>query len=167
MPAAAPSAARHFRFVSDPLHCTTSQRGSIPLAGPRQYGAQRPGPAAPCGRRNLRTDRLDQPEDRSLPFTTTIAAGTAEVSAGPLIWAGLLAFLAAMVVVDLRVGASGEAMTTRRAATWSVIWLGLALTFGAGLWVFAGNEAGESYIAGYVMEKALSLDNVFVFTLIF
>jgi tellurite resistance protein TerC len=102
-----------------------------------------------------------------LPHLTTIAASTAEVSAGPLIWAGLLAFLAAMVVVDLRVGASGEAMTTKRAATWSVIWLGLALAFGAGLWVFAGGEAGESYIAGYVMEKALSLDNVFVFTLIF
>ena len=41
------------------------------------------------------------------------------------------------------------------------------MLFGAGLWVVAGGEAGESYFAGYVMEKALSLDNVFVFTLIF
>ena len=48
-----------------------------------------------------------------------------------------------------------------------MIWLGLALAFGAGLWVLAGGEAGETYLAGYAMEKALSLDNVFVFTLIF
>ena len=100
-------------------------------------------------------------------LTTIAATTTAEVAAGPLVWAGLLAFLAAMVVVDLRVGASGEAMTVRRAATWSGVWLGLAVAFGAGLWAFAGGAAGETYFAGYVMEKALSLDNVFVFTLIF
>jgi tellurite resistance protein TerC len=98
---------------------------------------------------------------------TTIAASTADVAAGPLVWGGLLAFLAAMVLVDLRVGASGQVMTVRRAATWSAVWFGLAVAFGAGLWVLAGSGAGESYFAGYVMEKALSLDNVFVFTLIF
>jgi tellurite resistance protein TerC len=102
-----------------------------------------------------------------LPHLSTIAASTADVAAGPLVWAGLLAFLAAMVVVDLRVGAADQEMTTKRAATWSLVWFGLALAFGAGLWGFAGSEAGESYFAGYVMEKALSLDNVFVFTLIF
>jgi tellurite resistance protein TerC len=58
-------------------------------------------------------------------------------------------------------------MTVRRAATWSAVWFGLAIAFGAGLWAFGGSQAGESYFAGYVMEKALSLDNVFVFTLIF
>jgi tellurite resistance protein TerC len=103
-----------------------------------------------------------------LPDLITIAATTAaDVSAGPLIWGGLLAFLAAMVVVDLRVGASGQAMTIRRAATWSAVWFGLAVAFGVGLWVLSGSAAGETYFAGYVMEKALSLDNVFVFTLIF
>jgi predicted tellurium resistance membrane protein TerC len=102
-----------------------------------------------------------------LPDLTTIAASTADVAAGPLVWGGLFAFLAAMVAVDLRVGASGQEMTVRRAATWSAVWFGLAIAFGAGLWAFGGGEAGESYFAGYVMEKALSLDNVFVFTLIF
>jgi tellurite resistance protein TerC len=102
-----------------------------------------------------------------LPHLTTIAASTADVAAGPLVWAGLLAFLTAMVLVDLRVGASDQEMTIRRAATWSAVWFGLALAFGAGLWAIGGSEAGESYVAGYVMEKALSLDNVFVFTLIF
>jgi tellurite resistance protein TerC len=90
-----------------------------------------------------------------------------QIAAGPLAWSGLLAFLIGMIVVDLRVGSAQRSMTVRTAAIWSAIWVTLALAFGAGLWAFAGAEAGESYLAGYVMEKALSLDNVFVFTLIF
>jgi tellurite resistance protein TerC len=50
---------------------------------------------------------------------------------------------------------------------WSGIWVALAVAFGAGLWLLEGAGAGEAYFSGYVMEKALSLDNVFVFTLIF
>jgi tellurite resistance protein TerC len=86
---------------------------------------------------------------------------------GPLAWGGLLAFLAVMILVDLRVGSAQKHMTVRTAALWSAIWVGLSVAFGAGLWVQEGGEAGEAFFAGYVMEKALSLDNVFVFTLIF
>jgi tellurite resistance protein TerC len=90
-----------------------------------------------------------------------------QLSAGPLAWGGLLAFLVVMVVVDLKVGSAQRHMTVRTAAIWSAIWVGLAILFGAGLWALEGAGAGEAYFAGYVMEKALSLDNVFVFTLIF
>jgi tellurite resistance protein TerC len=89
------------------------------------------------------------------------------ISAGPLAWGALLAFLAVMIAVDLRVGSAQRHMTIRTAALWSGIWITVALTFGAGLWAFQGGAAGEAYFAGYAMEKALSLDNVFVFTLIF
>ena len=89
------------------------------------------------------------------------------VSAGPLAWGGLLAFLTLMIVVDLKAGSAQKHMTVRTAAIWSGIWVGLSVAFGVGLWVVAGGGAGESFFAGYVMEKALSLDNVFVFTLIF
>jgi len=89
------------------------------------------------------------------------------LNVGPLSWAALLAFLVAMIVVDLKVGSAQKHMTTRTAAVWSAVWVTLAVAFGAGLWVLGTAEAGESYFAGYVMEKALSLDNVFVFTLIF
>jgi tellurite resistance protein TerC len=89
------------------------------------------------------------------------------VSATPLAWGGLLAFLAVMIVVDLKAGSAQKHMTVRTAAVWSGIWVAFSVLFGAGLWVVAGGAAGESYFAGYVMEKALSLDNVFVFTLIF
>jgi tellurite resistance protein TerC len=89
------------------------------------------------------------------------------VAAGPLAWGGLLAFLVLMIVVDLRVGSARRHMTVGTAALWSGIWISLAVAFGAGLWLLEGAGAGEAYFAGYVMEKALSLDNVFVFTLIF
>jgi tellurite resistance protein TerC len=72
-----------------------------------------------------------------------------------------------MIVVDLKVGSAQKHMTVRTAAVWSGIWVALSLVFGAGLWVLGNAEAGEAFYAGYVMEKALSLDNVFVFTLIF
>jgi tellurite resistance protein TerC len=90
-----------------------------------------------------------------------------QIAAGPLAWGGLLAFLAIMIVVDLKVGSARRHMTVRTAAIWSGIWVALAIAFGTGLWLFEGAEVGESYFAGYTMEKALSLDNVFVFTLIF
>ena len=86
---------------------------------------------------------------------------------GPLAWASLLAFLVAMIVVDLRVGSAQKHMTVRTAAVWSAIWVALSVLFGIAVFVFGDAEAGEAFFAGYVMEKALSLDNVFVFTLIF
>jgi tellurite resistance protein TerC len=89
------------------------------------------------------------------------------ISVGPLAWGGLLALLVVMIVVDLKVGSARRHMTLRVAAIWSAIWIALALAFGFGLLVVEGGEAGKAYFAGYVMEKALSLDNVFVFTLIF
>jgi tellurite resistance protein TerC len=89
------------------------------------------------------------------------------VAAAPTAWLVLLAFLAVMISVDLLVGSARRHMDVRTAAIWSAIWIALSLAFGAGLWALEGADAGESYFAGYVMEKALSLDNVFVFTLIF
>lgn len=53
------------------------------------------------------------------------------------------------------------------AAAWRVVWLALALLFGAGVWTFMGPEPGLEYYTGYLIEKALSVDNIFVFVLIF
>jgi predicted tellurium resistance membrane protein TerC len=102
-----------------------------------------------------------------LSHTTVIAAAAADVAAGPLIWGGLFLFLVLMIVIDLKVGSARHGMTVRNAAVWSIVWVVLALGFGALLWLTAGGAVGETYFAGYVMERALSLDNVFVFTLIF
>jgi tellurite resistance protein TerC len=54
----------------------------------------------------------------------------------------------------------------REASVWSAVYVGLAVLFGVGVWLFAGAEMGAEYFAGYVTEKALSVDNLFVFLII-
>lgn len=56
--------------------------------------------------------------------------------------------------------------TLREAAVWSALYVGIALLFGVGVLVFGGIEPGSEYFAGYVTEKALSVDNLFVFLVI-
>ena len=56
--------------------------------------------------------------------------------------------------------------TLREAALWSGLYVGLALLFGVGVLVFGGSQAGSEYFAGYITEKALSIDNLFVFLII-
>jgi len=57
--------------------------------------------------------------------------------------------------------------TLREAGIWSTVYIGIALAFGVGVWIFGGGEMGAEYFAGYVTEKALSVDNLFVFLIIF
>ncbi len=83
-------------------------------------------------------------------------------------WIGLLGALVTLFVIDLAVvrGRGGD-MTTRTAALASAAWLTLALLFGLAL-LLAGDAAdAKAYFAGYLVEKSLSLDNVFVFLLVF
>ncbi|MEV5328695.1 TerC family protein [Nonomuraea fastidiosa] len=56
--------------------------------------------------------------------------------------------------------------TLREATIWSALYVGIALLFGVGVWWFGGSEPGAEYFAGYVTEKALSVDNLFVFLVI-
>lgn len=83
-------------------------------------------------------------------------------------WIFLLGALVVLFVVDLAiVRGRGGAMTTRTAAIASAAWLALALLFGLGLLLASDPTAAKSYFAGYLVEKSLSLDNVFVFLLVF
>lgn len=84
------------------------------------------------------------------------------------LWAGFNAFVLAMLAVDLLIfHKEAHEVRVREAATWSVIWIALALLFGGGVYRFMGREAGLEYFTGYLIEKALSVDNIFVFVLIF
>src|SRR5687767_5582582 len=84
------------------------------------------------------------------------------------LWIGFNVFVLAMLAVDLFVfHKDAHEVRVREAATWSVIWVALALLFGGGVYVFMGRAAGLEYFAGYLIEKALSVDNIFVFVLIF
>ena len=86
----------------------------------------------------------------------------------PWLWIAFNAFVLAMLAVDLFVfHRDAHEVRIKEAATWSAIWIALAVLFGAGVYRFMGREAGLEYFAGYLIEKALSVDNIFVFVLIF
>src|SRR5690349_1909904 len=72
-----------------------------------------------------------------------------------------------MLAVDLMMHRDDHALGVREALTWSVIWIAVSIAFGGIVWVTLGHEAGASYYAGYVIEKSLSVDNLFVFALLF
>lgn len=91
------------------------------------------------------------------------------MSAFPLwAWVGFTALIIGLLVLDLLVFARGEReISFRRATVLSAFWVGLALLFGVVVSVVAGPERGGEYFTGYIVEKSLSVDNVFVFALIF
>src|SRR4051812_32601018 len=73
-----------------------------------------------------------------------------------------------MLAIDLGVfHRSAHEVSVKEAAIWSTVWVALALGFNYGIYYFMGEQAGLEFLAGYLIEKALSVDNVFVFVLIF
>ncbi len=83
-------------------------------------------------------------------------------------WGLLAAFGAVMVVIDLFVaGTPGKQMTFRNSLAWSIVWFVAGLGFTVPVWLWLGADRGGEYVAGYLIERSLSLDNVFVFALIF
>lgn len=84
-----------------------------------------------------------------------------------LAWAAVLAVILAMLAVDLLAHRDGHVVSTREALAWSVLWVALGLGFAAVLWWAYGGQAAGEYVAGYLVEKSLAVDNVFVFALLF
>lgn len=83
-------------------------------------------------------------------------------------WTLLIAALVVLLVVDLLlVRGRGGDMPARVAAIWSVVWVAIAVGFGGLLYLFGTTEQSTTYLAGYLVEKSLSLDNVFVFLVVF
>src|SRR5262249_33049042 len=80
-----------------------------------------------------------------------------------VLWGGFTLFVLALLALDLGVLNRGTAVLPVRAAVrMSVIWMAVAAAFGAGLVVWRGAEDGVAFSTGYLLEYALSLDNVFV-----
>ncbi|MFW3168390.1 TerC family protein [Geodermatophilus sp. CPCC 206100] len=83
------------------------------------------------------------------------------------VWAATVALILAMLAVDLVLHVrTPHAPGLRESAAWSAAYVGVALLFGVGVLVVAGPTFGGEYFAGYVTEKSLSVDNLFVFVLI-
>jgi tellurite resistance protein TerC len=73
-----------------------------------------------------------------------------------------------MLAIDLGIfNRKAHRITVREAAIWSGIWIALSLAFAGGIYHFRGRQAGLEFIAGYLIEYSLSIDNIFVFVLIF
>ncbi|MCA2218987.1 TerC family protein [Jidongwangia harbinensis] len=83
------------------------------------------------------------------------------------VWLVLTVVIAAMLAVDLLAHRDNHVIGFREAALWSAAWIAAGLSFGALLWWWQGGDVAGTYYAGYLIEKALSIDNVFVFALIF
>lgn len=76
-------------------------------------------------------------------------------------------FVVAMLAVDLFLHRKPHEVRLKEALVWSGIWIGLALVFNAGLYFWQGSESALAFLAGYLIEKSLSVDNLFVFIMIF
>jgi tellurite resistance protein TerC len=84
----------------------------------------------------------------------------------PLVVLGVVVL--GMLALDLFVfHRKAHEVSLREAAAWSVVWITLGLAFGGFVWVTRGSQAGGEYLAGYVIEKSLSMDNVFLFAMLF
>jgi len=97
--------------------------------------------------------------------------------AQPWMWGAFFVFVVAMLLVDIFAcgGNKSKRMRLRHAASWSLVWIGIALLFAFGMWLYLSQVFGRDiaqqktmeFLAGYVIEKSLSIDNIFVFLLIF
>ena len=86
----------------------------------------------------------------------------------PALWIGFLAFVLAMLALDLGVfHRRDRILGVREALAWSAAWVGLSLLFGWGVFHFLGHGAGQEFLTAYVVEKSLSVDNLFVFVVLF
>jgi tellurite resistance protein TerC len=95
----------------------------------------------------------------------------------PWMWAAFIGFVLVMLVLDLFVfgGNKSHKVSVREAASWSLVWVSMAMLFNAGLWWYLSGTVGEEvadtkaleFLTGYLIEKSLSVDNVFIFLMIF
>ncbi|MGW4807852.1 TerC family protein [Kitasatospora sp. NPDC004272] len=88
-----------------------------------------------------------------------------DVSAG--LWGGTIAVLIALVVADFFIGGrKPHEVSIKEAGVWTAVWVALAVLFGGFLWWYGGGKPAGEFFAGYITEKSLSVDNLFVFILI-
>jgi len=86
----------------------------------------------------------------------------------PALWVGFLAFVLVMLALDLGIfQRNAHAMSLKEAGIWSAVWISIASLFGAWVWWHFGATSGTEFFAGYLVEKSLSVDNLFFFVVVF
>ena len=86
----------------------------------------------------------------------------------PLLWIGFTAFVLAMLALDLGVfHRKAHAVGHREALIWTLVWVSLAVSFNVWIFLRFGSQLGLEFLTGYLIEYSLSIDNIFVFIIIF
>lgn len=95
----------------------------------------------------------------------------------PLMWGIFFSVVIVMIAIDLLVGGKGKesSISAKNAAVWSVIWVSVSMLFAAGLWWYLDGSLGRDianqktteFVTGYLIEKSLAIDNVFVWLMLF
>jgi tellurite resistance protein TerC len=84
------------------------------------------------------------------------------------LYAGFTGFVLAMLALDLGVfHRKAHEVKLKEALTWSIVWVALALVFNAGVWTLYGEQKGLEFLTGFLIEKSLAVDNIFVFVVLF
>ncbi|MFA6822503.1 MAG: TerC family protein [Geobacter sp.] len=83
------------------------------------------------------------------------------------LWVAFGLLMLVMLVVDLGLNRKSHVVSFKEAAGWSTLWVTLALLFGLGIWWTMGSQKALEFMTGYLIEQSLSVDNLFVFIMIF
>ncbi|HKJ69067.1 MAG TPA: TerC family protein [bacterium] len=85
-----------------------------------------------------------------------------------LLWIAFNIFVIIMLAIDLGIfNREAHRITIRESLIWTAVWIILALLFNVGIWLYSDTELALQYLSGYLIEKSLSMDNLFVFLVIF
>ena len=84
-----------------------------------------------------------------------------------LLWTGFGLLMVIMLAIDLGMNRTAHEISFRQALLWSTVWISLALVFNAGIYLTLGQTKALEFLTGYIIEKSLSVDNLFVFIMIF
>ena len=84
------------------------------------------------------------------------------------VWVGFIAFVVLLLAIDLGVfHRKSHEVKIKEALIWSAVWISLAFIFNYGIYIFMGKEKALEFLTGYLIEKSLSVDNLFVFIMLF
>jgi TerC family integral membrane protein len=106
-------------------------------------------------------------EETSGSLRHAVRRSTVVSVVSPLIWVITVMVLLAIIVLDLTVIARRQqTVSTKDAVRWVLVYIGLAAAFAAGLFIFLPGSVGQEFVAGYITEYSLSVDNLFVFMIV-
>ena len=102
----------------------------------------------------------------AVPHVAAPSTPTLDSIGTPMLWGVSIAVVVALVALDFLLTRRPHAVSMKEALGWSAFYIALPLAFGGWVWAQHGSERGVEYLTGYLVEKSLSVDNLFVFMLL-